>query len=274
MHPEIFHIGPFALRSYGLMLALSFFVGLWYIVRRSQKEGISVNFMMNLAFVVIFSGLIGARLAFVLFHLTEFAADPLSAVNPFGTAGQFGIMGMNLYGGVVLSIVCGYLYVRRKKQPLWQVFDIFAPTVALGIGITRIGCFLNGCCFGNPTSLPWCVHFPEGSIPYAVFGDACLQPTQLYSSAYGFGLFFLLHFLDKKKTFYGSMFAVLLMVEAFFRFVIEFIRYYEPEMYMHVAGITFTYNHLIAIGLFILGLALWRILKKRPELQVHKPTGS
>jgi phosphatidylglycerol---prolipoprotein diacylglyceryl transferase len=270
MHPEIFHIGPFALRSYGFMLAISFFLGLWYIIKRSRREGIEVNFVMNLAFVVIFSGLIGARLAFVLFHLNEFIPNPLSAINPFGTAGQFGIMGMNLYGGVLLAIISGFVYVRRKKQPLWQVFDIFAPAVALGIGITRIGCYLNGCCFGVPTTLPWCVHFPEGSIPYSEFGDACIQPTQLYSSAYGFGLFALLHFVDKRKAFYGSMFSLLLMVEAFFRFVIEFVRYYEPEMYMHTLGITFTYNHLIAVGLFIFGLGLWVSLRRRQELQVRR----
>ncbi len=267
MHPEIFHIGPLALRSYGLMLAISFFLGLWYIIRRSRRENVNVNFVINLAFVVIFSGLVGARLSFVLFHLGEFASDPLSAVNPFGSGGQFGIMGMNLYGGVLLSIISGYVYVRRKKQPLWRIFDIFAPTVALGIGITRIGCFLNGCCFGVPTSLPWCIHFPDGSIPYSQFGDACLHPTQLYSSLYGFLLFLALHYFDRYKKFYGAAFAVLLMVEAFFRFVIESVRYYEPEMIIRFGGVSFTYNHLVAIGLFVLGLVLWITLRRRPELR-------
>lgn len=270
MHPEILHIGPLALRSYGFTLAISFFVGLWYAIKRSQREGISVNFMINFAFVVIFSGLIGARLAFVLFHLGEFASDPISAVNPFGSGGQFGIMGMNLYGGVVLAIVFGLWYVRRKKMPLWQVFDIYAPTLALGIGITRIGCFLNGCCFGVPTDLPWCVHFPEGSIPYSQFGEMCLHPTQLYSSLYGFLLFGALHYLDMRKTFYGSMFALMLMVEAVFRFAIEYVRYYEPEMILHFGDLSCTYNQLIAIGLFVLGLSLWLYLKKRPDLRVSK----
>ena len=269
MHPEIFHIGSLALRSYGLTLAISFFIGLWYVIKRSQRENVNVNFMMNFAFVVIFAGLIGARLAFVLFHLSDFASDPLSAVNPFGAGGHFGIMGMNLYGGVLLSIISGYIYVRRRKQSLWHVFDIFAPTVALGIGITRIGCFLNGCCFGVPTDLPWCIHFPEGSIPFSQFGDACLHPTQLYSSLYGFLLFVALHYFDRRKAFYGSTFAMLLMVEAFFRFVIEYVRYYEPEMFIHLGGESFTYNHLIAIGLFALGLALWVTLRKRPELRIR-----
>jgi phosphatidylglycerol---prolipoprotein diacylglyceryl transferase len=268
MHPEILHIGPMALRSYGFTLAISFFVGLWYVIKRSQRENVNVNFMINFAFVVIFSGLVGARLAFVLFHLSEFAADPISAVSPFGSGGQFGIMGMNLYGGVVLAIACGYLYVRKKKQALWQVFDIFAPTVALGIGITRIGCYLNGCCFGVPTDLPWCVHFPEGSIPYSQFGNMCLHPTQLYSSLYGFLLFGALHLLDKRKSFYGAMFALMLMVEAVFRFAIEYVRYYEPEMVLNAGGISFTYNHLIAIGLFLLGVALWRSLGRRSELRI------
>jgi phosphatidylglycerol:prolipoprotein diacylglycerol transferase len=201
--------------------------------------------------------------------LSDFAADPLSAVNPFGTGGNFGIMGMNLYGGVVLALIAGYIYVRRKRERIWQVFDIFAPTVALGIGITRIGCFLNGCCFGVPTDLPFCVHFPEGSIPFSQFGNGCLHPAQLYSSLYGLLLFVALHYFDKRKKFYGSTLCVLLMVEAFFRFVIEYVRYYEPEMVVHFGGISFTYNHLIAIGLLALGLAMWLLLRKRPELRIR-----
>jgi phosphatidylglycerol:prolipoprotein diacylglycerol transferase len=256
MFPEIFQIGPFALRSYGLTLAISFFVGLYYIVRRSRREGIDQNFAINLAFIEIFTGLLGARLFFVLVHLSEYTSDPWSAVNPFGSGGQFGISGLNLYGGVVCAIIAAFIYIKKKRQSLWQVLDIFAPALALGIFITRIGCFLNGCCFGTPTDLPFCVHFPDGSIPYSFFGDQCLHPTQLYSSLYGLILFVALILLDKRKKFYGATFSYLLMFEAMFRFAIEYVRYYEPAMIISVTGISFTYNHLIAIMLFLLGLTI------------------
>ncbi len=263
MHPEILHIGPFTLRSFGLMLALSFLVGILYIRRRALREHVDVNFVLNLAFLVIFAGIFGARVFYVLFHWSDFSSNPLSAFNPFAS-GQFGIAGLNLYGGIVFAIVVALWYVWRKKQSLWRVFDIFAPAVALGIFVARIGCFLNGCCYGIPGDLPFCVSFPEGSIPHAHFGDQPLHPTQLYSSLYGLILFFVLDFIDKRKKFLGATFALLLMSEAVFRFLIEYVRYYEPEMVTTLFGITFTYNHLIAVALFVLGLTLWLVLRRRP----------
>ncbi len=266
MHPEIFHIGPFALRSFGLMLALSFFLGIVYIRMRALRESIDVNFVLNLAFVVIFTGIIGARVFYVIFHWSDFSDNLLSSFNPFGASGQFGIAGLNLYGGVVFAIAATLIYVRLKKQRLWQVMDIFAPALALGIFVSRIGCFLNGCCFGMPCDLPFCVSFPEGSIPYAQFGDAHLHPTQIYSSLYGLGLFFLLHRFDKGKKFYGATFSLMLIIEAVFRFAIEYVRYYEAEMETQIGGVTFTYNHLIAVALFAFGLVLFLILRRNKSI--------
>ncbi|MFH2056923.1 MAG: prolipoprotein diacylglyceryl transferase [bacterium] len=263
MYSEIFRIGPIALRSYGLMLALSFFAGLFYVRWRARREGIPDNIMMNLAFLLILAGIIGARLFFVFFHWSDFSDNPFNAFNPFGSGEQIGIAGLNLYGGIVLAILVAVFYLRLKKQSLWRVLDIVAPAVGIGLFLTRIGCFLNGCCFGTPCDLPWCVHFPEGSIPFYQFGHECLHPAQLYSSAYGVILFFLLHFADKRKKFYGFTVALLLMVEAVFRYLIEFVRYYEPEMELRIYGATFTYNNLIAIGLFLLGLTLMLVLRKR-----------
>lgn len=260
MFPEIFHIGPFALRSFGLMLALSFFFGILYIRKRAIKEKIDVNFILNLAFLVIFTGILGARVFYVAFHWSDFSDNPLSAFNPFGKD-QFGIAGLNLYGGVVFAILATLTYVNIKKQALWQVVDIFAPAVALGIFISRIGCFLNGCCFGVPCDLPLGVSYPVGSIPFAQFGDAHLHPTQIYSSLYGLILFFLLDRFDRRKKFYGATFSLLLMSEAVFRYLIEYVRYYEPEMQTKIAGITFTYNHLIAVALFAFGLTLYLALR-------------
>ncbi len=268
MYPEIIKIGPFALRSFGLMLAISFFVGIMYIRWRASREGVGQNFILNLAFIIIFSGIFGARTFYVLFHLSDFWPQLWNAYNPFHDTGEFGIAGLNLYGGVVFAIVATLIYVRIKKQSLWQVTDIFAPAVALGIFISRIGCFLNGCCYGIPGHEFFCVSFPEGSIPYFHFGSQPLHPTQLYSSAYGLLMFFVLHFSDKHKRFFGATFAYLLMIEAVFRFLIEYVRYYEPEMLTTLFGIQFTWNHLIAIGLFLFGVILYFTLRSRESLSV------
>jgi len=256
MYPTIFEIGPVGIRSYGLMLALSFFAGVWYIYRRSRHERLSFDQMLNVAYVLIFGGLIGARLSFGLMHWGEYADNPLAIINPFDGE-QVGFSGLNLYGGVVTAVVAAWVYVRWKKLPLLAVFDLFAPTLGLGLGIARIGCFLKGCCFGTPTTLPWGIAFPEGSLSWYVYGNQHLHPAQLYSSAYGIILFLILHQLLKRKRFDGQVAAVLFMAEAVFRHLIEYVRYYETEMRFSLLGMHPTYNQAISILLFATGVILY-----------------
>jgi len=256
MHPDLFHIGPIPVRSFGLMMALSFIAGIYYVMWATRRDGRKPDPYLTLAYIMIISGVMGARLAYVLLHWEDFAHNLTDIFNPFHT-GSFGIAGLNLYGGIVLGIVCSALYIRWKKLSVLDVFDYFAPTIGLGIGISRIGCFLNGCCFGTPTDVPWGVEFPVGSIPYYVFGSQHIHPAQLYSSAYGFLLFLLLHFILKHRKFVGQVTAVLFMGEAVSRFLIEYVRYYETEMYFNLGSLRPTYNQVVSVGLFIAGLILY-----------------
>ncbi|UCC43975.1 MAG: prolipoprotein diacylglyceryl transferase [Candidatus Zixiibacteriota bacterium] len=261
MLPELFEIGPFPIRGYGLMLAISFILGVLYIQRITARDGKPFEPFLSIAYIMIFGGVIGARLFYVILHIPEFAGNWISVVNPF-QSDQFGIAGLNLYGGVLLAIAGTLIYCRWKKLSTLEVFDYFAPTLGLGLVFTRIGCFLNGCCFGTPTDLPWAVTFPIGSIPYSVYGDQHLHPAQLYSSLYGLALFLLLHFLAKRKQFAGQVMAVLLMSEATFRFVIEYVRYYENAMLFAVGSWQPTYNQVVSLILFVSGLVLYIVRRK------------
>ena len=243
------------------MLALSFFLGVFYVKKISEREKYPFEPLLNVAYILIIGGILGARIAYVLLHLDEFAGNWTNTFNPFG-AGEFGIAGLNLYGGVILAILGAWAYCYFKKLKILEVFDIFAPTLALGIGITRIGCLLNGCCFGTPTDLPWGILFPEGTLPYAVFGDQHLHPAQIYSSLYGLGLFVLLHFVNKRKKFYGQPIAILFMAEAFFRFALEYVRYYEDAMYFTLGQFEPTYNQVVSVSLFVIGLILYIVRRK------------
>jgi len=256
MYPEVFKIGPLAVRSYGVLLIFSVFMGIYYIYRMCKKYNYDFNQLLTVAYIMVFGGIAGARLFYVLFHLDEFSGRWLNTINPFG-ADQFGIAGLNLYGGVVVAVIGSFLYLRLKKMPVLEIFDIFAPTVGIGLIFTRIGCFLNGCCFGTPTDLPWGVVFPEGSMPYFVFGSVPIHPSQLYSSLYGLILFVFLHWRLKHKSFDGQIIALLFMIEAVFRYAIEYVRYYEEAMHIHFLGMEPTYNHLISISLFLLGLVIY-----------------
>ncbi len=256
MYPELFHLGPITIRSYGVMLAIAFLVGVLYVRQVTLRDKKSFDQFLTIAYIMIFGGIIGARLSYVLFHLDEFAGNWTASFNPFGS-NEFGIAGLNVYGGVVVAIIGTFVYCHWRKISTLEVFDYFSPGFGLGLGIARIGCFLNGCCFGTPTDLPWGVSFPPGSIPYAVYRDTPIHPSQLYISLYGFALFFLLHFMMKRKRFVGQIVAMLFMIEAVFRFAIEYVRYYEEEMRFHLFGIYPTYNQAIALALFLLGLGIY-----------------
>lgn len=263
MCPELFHIGPIPIRGYGVMLALSFLFGVLYLRHRVQKDNKRFEPYLALSYILIFGGVIGARLFYVVTHLDEFRGNWSATFNPFASS-EFGIAGLNLYGGILLGIIGLFLYCRYKKMPLWETFDYFAPAVGIGIFFGRIGCFLNGCCFGTPTEMPWGVVFPPGSIPDVIFPGAHLHPAQIYSSLYGLFLFLGLHWLSTRQRFTGQVIAVLLMVEAAFRFGLEYVRYYETEMWITIGGITPTYNQLISITLFVFGLAVY-LLQSRKE---------
>ncbi|MCX6827363.1 MAG: prolipoprotein diacylglyceryl transferase, partial [candidate division Zixibacteria bacterium] len=213
-------------------------------------------------YIMILGGVIGARLFYVLFHLDEFRGNWLSSINPFHS-GEIGVAGMNLYGGVILAVISAYIYIRKKRLPCLATFDLFAPTLGLGLIFTRVGCFLNGCCFGTPTNLPWGVTFPVDSIPFFIFGSAHLHPTQLYSSLYGLLLFLFLYWRLKYKSFDGQILAFLFMIEAVARYSIEYVRYYESEMIFSFWGMHPTYNQLISIILFSAGLILYLVQYRR-----------
>jgi len=271
--PEIVKFGPIAIRSYGLLLSFSVLLGVYYVYRIGKKYGRNFDQLFTVAYILVFGGILGARLFYVLFHIDEFRGRWLDTVNPFGTD-QIGIAGLNLYGGVVTAVILAFIYLRRRKMPVLDTFDIFAPTVGLGLMFTRIGCFLNGCCFGTPTDLPWGVVFPEGSIPWYTFGTQHLHPSQLYSSLYGLILFLILHWRLKRKAFDGQVVGLLFMIEAVFRYAIEYIRYYEDAMHIDLWGMHPTYNHLISIALFLLGLGIYLWGAKKSGLLATSPRNS
>ncbi len=265
MHPEVFDLGPIHIRSYGLMLAISFLLGVLYVRWVTKKHGKPFEPFLTTAYIMTIGGIVGARLFYVLFHLEEFSGNWTATFNPFAT-GQFGIAGLNLYGGVVVAIVGSFIYARLRGMSVLDVFDYFAPTLGLGLAFTRVGCFLNGCCFGTPTDLPWGVSFPQGSLPYYIYGTDHLHPSQLYSSLYGLLLLLILHWLLVNRKFLGQVVAVLFMVEAAFRYIIEYVRYYEAEMHFELAGMEPTYNQVISISLFVLGVIIYVYQKRRAPI--------
>jgi phosphatidylglycerol:prolipoprotein diacylglycerol transferase len=264
LHPVIFKLGPFALRSFGLAFAVGFAVAIAVVLRRGKRWGFPPDPVLSLCFYLIFTGILGARLAYVVTHVQEFAGRWTDAINPFAGE-QFGLAGLNLYGGIVAGIAVSLWYARRRNLPVLGVLDLLAPGAAIGMFVSRWGCFFNGCCFGVPTDLPWGVSFPSDTLPYYVFGSAHLHPTQIYSSLYGLALYGFSIFVDNRKKYFGQTIALFLMVEATFRVAIEPLRYYEGAMHFFLFGRDCTYNELTSVLLFAAGVFLLIFLPRYGE---------
>ena len=263
MHTTLIHIGPLAIRSYGLMLALSFLCGVLLAYRRTRTIGLDFQRLIDLTVYVIVASIVGSRALYVVFHLQEFSAHPLDVINPFQSSGEIGIQGLSMYGGVILSLIVGLWFFRRHRLPTWKMTDAIAPSLAFGTFLTRIGCFLNGCCFGKPGDLPWCVVFPSDSAAGYFFPGTAVHPTQLYASLGGILIFGVLLFLERRKPFAGAIFWTYIALDAVVRFAIDFLRYYEDSSVLSIGHHPFSVSQLITAGLFALAVFMLYRLKQR-----------
>ncbi|OGC89958.1 MAG: prolipoprotein diacylglyceryl transferase [candidate division Zixibacteria bacterium RBG_16_53_22] len=230
MYPEpLKFIGISFVRSYGLLLAISFLLGVYLSIKRANKAGLNQNAVIDLSFIVLVAALIGSRFFYVIYHTEEFSNNLLDIINPFHS-GYVGIAGLSMMGGVVLAIIAAFLFFMIKRMSPWPVCDVMMPMFALGIGITRIGCFLNGCCFGLPTHSPLGVIFPSDSLAGYVFPDTPLIPTQIYEAIAGFVILFIVLWSERFKKFDGHSFWITLGLYGAWRFSIDFYRYYEDSM--------------------------------------------
>ena len=259
MHPELFRIGPLVINSYGLMLALAFIVGLFLAIKKAEKKRIGSNIIVNLAFIVMISAIIGSRLFYVLFHLEEFKGRWVYTFLPIQPDGSIGLGGLIFLGGFLGALLSGGIYLYKKKISFLKVVDSVAPSLAIGLFFGRIGCFLNGCCFGKACDLPWAVTFPPHSPAGYQMGNIAIHPTQLYSSAYGLLIFIILMLLDKKVHYDGFLFGVFLVLYGVSRFTVDFYRFYETQMFL-IDGIEF--NQLVSLLLVIGGIVLLLVLKR------------
>jgi phosphatidylglycerol:prolipoprotein diacylglycerol transferase len=208
MHPIIFHIFKFPIHSYGLMLAVSFLSAIWIAGRRAKKNGLESQVISDVGFYIILASIIGARIYYVFLHFDEFRGNLTAIFNPFH-GGNLGIGGLVMFGGYIGALVAAVVYFRIKKYPFLPYADAVAPTIGIGIFLTRIGCFLNGCCYGAPTHSALGINFPANS-PAGYYQhevhSAALYPSQLFESAGGLVIAVIVLLVGMKKTFTGLQF--------------------------------------------------------------------
>jgi phosphatidylglycerol:prolipoprotein diacylglycerol transferase len=220
MYPRLLELGPFTLYSYGLLLAAAYLGGLQLALVRARKRGMDATKVMDLGIWIIVSALVGAKALLLIVEWDHYSRQPRELLSLAQSGGVF-------YGGLILAVVVALWYLRRHKLPMWTTCDVFAPGIALGHVVGRLGCFLAGCCYGRATDVPWAVTFTD---PFAAANVGTplhreLHPTQLYESgAELLILLGLLLFERKGRPFPGRTFWMYMLVYAISRFVIEFYR--------------------------------------------------
>ena len=226
MRPTLFRIplpliGSLPVHGYGLMVAIGFLVAIYIAARRAKKRGVPSQAIFDLGLYVLVSALVGARILHFLQHRSSYSSfvDVLKIYEG----------GLAYYGGFILAFVVAVLYLRSRKLSIARVAVIISPSIVLGLGIGRHGCFLAGWCFGKPTSLPWGITFPERSLAWIEIGAQKIHPTQLYSSISLMAIFTILIVLQKYMKFPSQLFLTCVLMYSVHRFLIDFVRYYTPD---------------------------------------------
>jgi phosphatidylglycerol:prolipoprotein diacylglycerol transferase len=244
MHPILLKFGPFTIYSYGFMVASAFLSGIFLAAWLAKRENIPAEKIFDLALYVLLSSIIGARIFYVIEFWRDYITNPISAL--FIWQG-----GLVFYGGLIFAIAAIFVYARITNVPSLKLFDIISPATALGYAIGRIGCFLNGCCYGIETCVPWAVKFPNIS--------GLRHPTQIYASIAGFLICGLLLFLFGRKRFDGQIFTIGLILYSVYRFLIEFIRV-NPRYLLVLSEAQWGSALIFAVALVI----YFKLSKKKP----------
>jgi phosphatidylglycerol:prolipoprotein diacylglycerol transferase len=260
--PELGHWGFLHLRTYGLALAVAFLLGTWLGTREARRKGFDEDKFLSVVLVALIASIVGARLLYVLEHIEDYRRSWTTILAVWQG-------GLTLYGGIVAGTVGGLWMARRLGLPMWGVADALAPSIALGTVVGRVGCFLNGCCYGRPTELPWGVVYPSDSFPGVEFGPVPIHPAQLYFSLAALALFGLLWFVRKRLTVPGHLFWLFVVLYAAVRIPLDLTRAYEPDSIVgHLGAVPVTESQVSSLLLALFGMLMMvRLARRSREAQ-------
>lgn len=239
MYNDLLKIGPLTIHGYGLMIGLGIVVCIYLASKRAKSRGLDEEIVFNLGLVGPISGIIGAKLLYVIVELKAFIKSPLELLSSSGFI---------VYGGLIAGVFGALIYCKIKKVKAIEYIDLAAPSIAIAQAFGRIGCFLAGCCYGCKTdSFIGIVFHKSDFAPNGVK----LIPTQLISSALLFALTIILLIYARKKRKNGMVIALYMVLYSVGRFIIEF---YRDDFRGTVGNIST--SQFIAIFTFIIGISI------------------
>jgi phosphatidylglycerol---prolipoprotein diacylglyceryl transferase len=258
MYPDIF--GLSFLHTYGVLVATALLVGLWLAGRLSREAGLNAGAITDLGLYCALAAIAGAKLMMFLVDFSYYWEHPREIFS-LSSAQAGGVF----YGGLIAALAVAVWQMRKSRLPGWKTADVFAPAIALGHGIGRIGCFTAGCCWGVECQRPWAVTFTSLAAHdrVGVPLNIPIHPTQLYEAFAEFAIFAFLYWRIHKPHGDGAIIGAYLMLYSAARFTVEFFRVHEQG---NVLGGAFDTSQFISAGLFLLGAAcLWRLRAKTSQ---------
>jgi phosphatidylglycerol---prolipoprotein diacylglyceryl transferase len=256
VHPILFDLGPITIYTYGVLLAAAYLIGLWMAARRAREAGLDANRVLDLGIWVIIAALVGAKALLFIVEFNHFTSSWQEFTTLLRSGGVF-------YGGLIAAVAVCIYQLRKHKLPLWISADLFAPGIALGYMVGRLGCLAAGCCYGKPTNVRWAITFtdPAANLNVGTPLNVPLHPTQLYESGAEFLILALLLATEHKgRTFPGRTFWLYMLLYGISRFVIEFFRG-DPRGVVFGAIST---SQFISLLIVPLGLVFLYRLSRRP----------
>ena len=247
MYPIIAKLGPVTIYSYGMMVAIAFLFGIYIAKVEAIRKGIKIDLVYDLVFYLVIGSLIGARVYYLAFFSpSSFITDPVSILKVWQG-------GLAIHGAILGGMLTGFLFSKFHKISFWKLADLIAPSIMLGQTIGRIGCFLNGCCYGVPTESIFGVRFPEGSLPNIVYSGLSVHPTQLYELILNLIGFSVLWSIRRKIRFNGGLFLLYLMIYNCIRIFVSSLR--GDSLYIWASNIKIA--QIASSAIFIIALAIF-----------------
>jgi len=254
VHPILLKLGPLTFYSYGLFLSLGFIIGAWIFYIQARQKKLDSEKIPDLLVWIVTASLIGSRILHILINFSYYKEN-LSAIVKFWEGGA------SLYGGLLFGVTTGLFFLRKDKKNLLLWLDAAIFGLLSGISIGKIGCFLNGCCFGKPTTSFLGVKFPPLSEAYILSGFSKVHPTQVYEAiGYAIGLTILLAIEKKIKNIKpGILFLIGISLQSLVRFIVEYFRYHFelPVIQSSNFYLNITFTQIICLGIIITSLLIY-----------------
>lgn len=248
INPSLIEIGPLKVRWYGLMYVLGFLSAYLLIPRqdRARRMGLKGKMLQDLVFYLALGLVVGARLGYVLFYQFPYLADYLR--HPIEIIAVWH-GGMSFHGGLLGAIIAGWVFCRTRRISFWETADAVIVTAPVGLGLGRVGNFINGELWGRPSSVPWAMIFPEA-------GPVPRHPSQLYEALLeGLVLFLILWGIRNLRLRSGVMVCIFLAGYGVMRFLVEFTR--QPDSQLGLFWGVISMGQVLSLVMIVSAILIW-----------------